>query len=371
MKRSVLLVIVLTLLIFPCASVSAKSIKDYRNQISELKAKKEKEQAKGEKVQKKINETKAKIDETTRKIVQARKDQEVTRKEIQQLDEDIKSKEQEMKDLVSFYQISDNDNFYLKFIFGADSFEDLIYRFSVAEQLTKANDDLVEELSDLVKKNEEKVKSLKAQESNLKVLNEDLSKQIDSLGSEKKKYTENALDVDEEIAELEKEIAFFKKRGCNETQNVLTCGTHSIPSSKGFILPLSHGYITSYYGGRIHPVYGVASYHSGIDIAAGTGTTVMASAGGIVVTASSSYGGFGKAVIIAHNVGGKTYSTLYGHMSRISVSQGDIVSRGEKVGEVGSTGVSTGPHLHFQAMYGSGYGTTFNPENLLRIPLSW
>lgn len=195
MKKSVLWIIVITILIFPCVNVSAKSIKDYRNQISELKAKKEKEQAKGEEVQKKINDTKARIDETTRKIVQARKEQEVTRKEIQQLDEDIKGKEQEMKDLVSFYQISDNDNFYLKFIFGADSFQDLIYRFSVAEQLTKANDDLVEELSDLVKKNEEKVKSLKAQEGNLKVLNEDKEELLrrDKLRAKENRMNERCL----------------------------------------------------------------------------------------------------------------------------------------------------------------------------------
>jgi len=369
-KLSILLIVVISLFVIPCSSVSAKSIKDYRAQIASLKEKKAKEQAKGKEVQDKIDQSKARIDETTRKIAQARKDQESTRKEIQELDESIKGKEQEIKDLLSFYQISDNDNFYLKFIFGADSFQDLIYRFSVAEQLTKANDDLVLEMNDLIKKNEQKVKDLKAQESSLNVLNDEIAKQIDSLGSEKKKYLGNALSVDEEIETLEQEIKHYKAEGCNETQNVLTCGKH-VPSAKGFILPLNHGYVTSYYGGRIHPVYGTASYHSGIDIAASTGTTVMASATGKVVRASQSFWGFGKAVIIAHNVGGKNYSTLYGHMSKITVREGDIVTRGKKIGEVGSTGVSTGPHLHFQAMYGTGYGSTFNPENLLRIPLSW
>lgn len=370
MKKIVILVITLMLVILPFVEVEAKSIRDYRNDIEELKKKKAKQEEKGAAVQEKIDATKNKINETTRKIVQARKDQEATRKEIQQLGKDIEAKDQEMKDLVSFYQISDNDNFYLKFIFGADSFEDFIYRFSVAEQLTEANDNLVDEMNALVKKNEEKVASLKTQEKNLNNLNNELSEQIDSLGSEKKKFTENSLSIDEEIEAKEKEIKFYKKEGCNETQNVLTCGKN-IPSSKGFIKPLSHGYITSYYGGRIHPVYGVASYHDGIDIAAGTGTTIMASSSGKVVVASQSYWGFGKAVIIAHNVNGKNYSTLYGHMSKVSVSAGDIVDRGDKIGEVGSTGVSTGPHLHFQAMYGTGYGRTFDPFDLVNFPLSW
>jgi len=171
-KLSILLIVVISLFVIPCSSVSAKSIKDFRAQIASLKEKKAKEQAKGKEVQDKIDQSKARIDETTRKIAQARKDQESTRKEIQELDESIKGKEQEIKDLLSFYQISDNDNFYLKFIFGADSFQDLIYRFSVAEQLTKANDDLVLEMNDLIKKNEQKVKDLKAQESSLNVLND-------------------------------------------------------------------------------------------------------------------------------------------------------------------------------------------------------
>lgn len=122
MKKIIILVITLMLVILPCVEVEAKSIKDYRNDIEELKKKKAKQEEKGEKVQEKIDATKNRINETTRKIVQARKDQETTRKEIQQLGKDIDAKDQEMKDLVSFYQISDNDNFYLKFIFGADSF---------------------------------------------------------------------------------------------------------------------------------------------------------------------------------------------------------------------------------------------------------
>lgn len=368
-----LFVICISLLFIP-GIVNAESIHDYRNKIKVIEAEKAESENKSAEVQKRIDSANAKINEITRQIVQARKDQDSTRQEISELDKKIDSKEKEIKDLVSFYQISDNDNFYLKFVFGADSFEDFIYRFSVAEQLTEANDKLVDEMNNLIKENEKKIKELKNQEKELVVLNGQMAEQVKLLGVKKKKIADESLDADEEIKALKDQIAFFKKEGCNETQDVTTCSINA-PSTSGFILPTPYGYVTSYYGGRIHPVYHVASYHDGVDIAASTGTTVMASGTGKVIysyaSSGSEYGGFGRTVLIAHNVNGKSYTTLYGHMSRVVVREGQIVQRGQKIGEVGSTGVSTGPHLHFQTMYGNGYGTTFDPMSLVNMPLSW
>lgn len=372
-KYKLLFIIVISIFIFP-VMVNAETIQDYRNKIKAIEAEKAENESKSAEVQERIEKAQARINEITRQIVQARKDQDSTREEIDQLDKDIEKKEQEIKDLMAFYQISDSENFYLKYIFGADSFEDFIYRFSVAEQLADANDKLVDEMNDLIKQNEEKIKELDAQQKELNNLNNQIQAQVKQLGSQKREYSENALDADEEIKALEDQIEFFKSEGCSETQDVTTCSVN-VPSSSGFILPTPYGYITSYYGGRIHPVYGVASYHDGIDIAASTGTTVMASSTGKVIYSYldnySEYGGFGIAVLIAHNVNGESYTTLYGHLSSASVKSGQIVQRGQKIGEVGSTGVSTGPHLHFQTMYGVGYGTTFDPMLLVNIPLSW
>ena len=372
-KYKVLFIIIISISIFPVV-VNAETIQDYRNKIKAIEAEKAENESKSAEVQERIEKAQARINEITRQIVQARKDQDSTREEIDQLDKDIEKKEQEIKDLMAFYQISDSENFYLKYIFGADSFEDFIYRFSVAEQLADANDKLVDEMNDLIKQNEEKIKELDEQQKELNNLNNQIQAQVKQLGSQKREYSENALDADEEIKALEDQIEFFKSEGCSETQDVTTCSVN-VPSSSGFILPTPYGYITSYYGGRIHPVYGVASYHDGIDIAASTGTTVMASSTGKVIYSYldnySEYGGFGIAVLIAHNVNGESYTTLYGHLSSASVKSGQIVQRGQKIGEVGSTGVSTGPHLHFQTMYGVGYGTTFDPMLLVNIPLSW
>jgi murein DD-endopeptidase MepM/ murein hydrolase activator NlpD len=116
----------------------------------------------------------------------------------------------------------------------------------------------------------------------------------------------------------------------------------SAASVQGFIMPLK-GKIGSGFGMRRHPVYGDTRMHTGTDIDGRTGDPVVAAKEGKVILASV-FGGYGNCVIIQN--GG--VSTLYGHLSSIDVSAGNTVNKGEFIGRVGSTGVSTGPHLHFE-----------------------
>jgi murein DD-endopeptidase MepM/ murein hydrolase activator NlpD len=104
------------------------------------------------------------------------------------------------------------------------------------------------------------------------------------------------------------------------------------------------GTITSPFGWRSNPFGGAPEFHPGLDIAAPTGTTVTAAAAGTVIVAQW-YGGYGNYILIDHGGG---YSTGYGHLSAIYVSDGQSVARGQAIGAVGSTGQSTGPHLHFE-----------------------
>jgi murein DD-endopeptidase MepM/ murein hydrolase activator NlpD len=104
------------------------------------------------------------------------------------------------------------------------------------------------------------------------------------------------------------------------------------------------GTITSPFGWRSNPFGGAPEFHQGLDIAAPSGTTVTAAAGGTVIMAQW-YGGYGNYILIDHGGG---YSTGYGHLSAIYVTTGQSVQRGQAIGAVGSTGQSTGPHLHFE-----------------------
>jgi murein DD-endopeptidase MepM/ murein hydrolase activator NlpD len=119
-----------------------------------------------------------------------------------------------------------------------------------------------------------------------------------------------------------------------------------------------HGRISGRYGYRIHPVWRRRMMHTGLDIAAHTGTPIRAALDGRV-TFVGWKGGYGRTVIIEHPNG---YETLYGHCSKILVSRGKTVKRGEEIAKVGSTGVTTGPHVHFEVKKN---GKRINPEKVL------
>jgi murein DD-endopeptidase MepM/ murein hydrolase activator NlpD len=120
-----------------------------------------------------------------------------------------------------------------------------------------------------------------------------------------------------------------------------------------------HGWISSYFGYRVHPILGTKRLHTGIDLAALSGSPIRAAAAGVVVIAAP-YGGYGNAVVIDHGGG---LATLYAHQSKIVVSKGQAVAKGDLIGYVGCTGLCTGPHLHFETREN---GTPVDPMKYLR-----
>ena len=108
--------------------------------------------------------------------------------------------------------------------------------------------------------------------------------------------------------------------------------------------PVKRGQVGSPFGFRIDPITGRSAMHTGLDFPADTGTPILAAAGGVVVV-QETHPAYGNMVEIDH---GNDLITRYAHSSRVLVKKGDIVKRGQKIAEVGSTGRSTGPHLHFE-----------------------
>ena len=124
-----------------------------------------------------------------------------------------------------------------------------------------------------------------------------------------------------------------------------TPSTESVATGS-FIWPVPGSkLVTSMYGNRMHPILGYERYHSGVDINGTPGMPIVASDGGTVILSSYDAGGYGNYIVISHG-NGKT--TLYAHMSAAAVSVGSVVTQGQTIGYVGSTGLSTGPHLHFE-----------------------
>jgi murein DD-endopeptidase MepM/ murein hydrolase activator NlpD len=124
-----------------------------------------------------------------------------------------------------------------------------------------------------------------------------------------------------------------------------------------FIRPVQ-GAITSAFGMRVHPITGVKQFHNGIDIRCVKGTPVKASASGVVIFAGWK-GGYGKLVVIRHS---NNYISIYGHNSAFKVKKGDRVKQGDIIALSGNTGLSTGPHLHFEIRK---YDTPLNPQRML------
>ena len=181
---------------------------------------------------------------------------------------------------------------------------------------------------------------------------DNLNTDIDSWEQQEDELEADAESLDDEVKRLQEEY--------DQQQRVKYSGGNA------FRWPTYNRYITSYFGYRTHPVYGTTKFHSGIDIGAGYGDTIMASCSGTVIYVTEPYEGcnkggtgYGNYCIIDH---GNGYSTLYGHARDIYVSEGQWVEAGQSIGEVGSTGTSTGAHLHFEVRI---WGETQNPLDYL------
>lgn len=166
-----------------------------------------------------------------------------------------------------------------------------------------------------------------------------------------------ANNIDGKLHEIEHRI--YKQSLSYDTLYTLARTQHhylqSIPSIPPVNLRLLHSRMSGF-GMRMHPIYKTMRMHTGVDMPAKIGTPIYATGDGRVVSAGW-FGGYGKAVIIDHGFG---YKTLYGHMSSLKVTRWQRVNRGQLIGLMGSTGVSTGPHLHYEVIKN---GKPVNPVN--------
>ena len=220
----------------------------------------------------------------------------------------------------------------------------------------------VAEAEALVKSLEADIEAFKAAYNETEAAKQELQREIDAkvaaLEAERRAAEEAARKAAEEAARRQAEQQSQQQQQQQSQQQTTTPPAPSYTSGTGSMIwpcPSCHT-ITSEFGWRIHPIYGTSKYHSGVDIGASYGATVIAADSGTVITAGW-VSGYGNCVVISH---GNGVSTLYGHMSSIAVSSGQSVSQGQTIGYVGSTGNSTGPHLHWEVTVN---GERQNPLN--------
>ncbi len=241
-------------------------------------------------------------------------------------------------------------NFYLSLIFGARSFSDLISRIDMIGEIMAYDKQTEEAYKDARDFALEVKAEYEATEAELTAKAEELQVEIDRLQAELQAAQEqiNALQksIDDQQAivdayandekNIQAQIDQMKEQ-LKKQNTVVAAGSYAWPCPSCYT-------ITSNYGYRYLELYGYTRLHAGTDIGAQYGAEVTAAAAGNVTIAT--YGsGYGNYVMIAHADGSVT---LYGHMSSLAVSAGQTVSQGDVIGYVGSTGNSTGPHLHFE-----------------------
>ncbi|MEM9903928.1 MAG: peptidoglycan DD-metalloendopeptidase family protein [Cyanobacteria bacterium P01_D01_bin.44] len=218
-------------------------------------------------------------------------------------------------------------------------------------------------LSDLKARSDELVRqqqSVEAQKNSIALLRQQLLAQRDQFSAQAQQQTQLIGRLQENRSALqaaEAQLAKDSESLGTLIRQKVAATTGGIVGTGQMIFPTA-GSITSRFGTRIHPVLGYRRFHAGVDFGASHGTTITAADSGQVIF-SGWYGGYGNAVIVDHG-GGLT--SLYGHASKLLVSEGQSVQQGQAIAKVGSTGLSTGPHLHFEVRRN---GSPVNPMEFL------
>lgn len=234
---------------------------------------------------------------------------------------------------------------YLEVLFSSKDLFDFSSRLEMVKRIADYDKQLVEDIkvlrASIIEHQEALAKSqmlLDSTKKNLEVKKEELM-----VATREKQDRMKDLSSQEE--EIKKQLEGLKKQSELFRQEILKLQSTGKYSGGALAWPLpGHTNITSPYGMRLHPTLKVRKMHTGIDLSAPSGTTIVAANSGTVISAGYN-AAYGKYIIIDHGGG---ISTLYGHQSKLCVSKGDKVTRGQKIGEVGTTGYSTGNHLHFE-----------------------
>ena len=237
---------------------------------------------------------------------------------------------------------------FLDVLLDSGSFSEFLTNLDVVKMIYSSDQEFLQELQkiyDEVERKKNEVETLQAELKDSKAVAQEQKKTIEAKKAEIAKSNEETEKmIDDLQAEADALTVKLQNTASNSETSKYTGGEMAWPT------PASH-IVTSPYGWRIHPIFGYSKFHTGIDIGAGYGSRIVAANAGTVISAGYN-GGYGYCVMIDHGGG---YVTLYAHCSSMAVGYGQKVKRGQTVAYVGSTGNSTGPHLHFEVRLNGNY----------------
>lgn len=378
MKKRVFTILTLIIFLSCFYSVILSNAATLDEQKQEVQEEKEKAESELEYVQGEISTSLIRIQELDDNITKAQNEINDLETQLQDLQIQVEIAEEEVakkqeqydenrqmleKRLAAMYEAGETT--YLQILFKSSSIIEFISNYYYLQEIAKSDIELLNSIQKEKEELETTQNQLNEQKADLKLLKVKQEQKYIAMQNNKTIQQSYIEQLSDDEKELQDKIAEYKAEE-QRIQNLIdfasgmgydgeyTGGLMAWPVAK------SGTYITSDYGIREHPVQGVIKQHTGIDIGnAGYGAPVIAAADGIVSYAGE-LGGYGKCVIINH---GNGISTLYGHGQAIHTEVGAEVKKGDLIMEVGSTGVSTGPHLHFEVRIN---GTAVDPKPYLQ-----
>lgn len=371
-KIKILYILIISLIIIPI-NANAKTLGQLKQEYDELERQYKSKADNITQNETQTEQAKTKIQSIYTEIAASETEIQNLNNDISKLNESILEKDNQVKELVKFFQVSEGESTYLEYIFKAKSITDFIYRVSVTEQLSTYNDKLIDEMNQMIIENNNNINKLHEKEDSLKNLQSQLQDQLVVLRSEREQLYSEYESIEDEIKNAKSILEYYTKAGCKDNQDVSNCATAQLPASTKFWRPLIKGHVTSEYGYRTHPIYGYTKFHSGIDVS-GYDYDVRSISDGkvaVVVNNGNYNGGMGNYIVVYHNVNGRNYTSVYMHLAATYVSQGDIVTKDTVIGKMGNTGASTAIHLHLTMYTGLLYresATMVNPRDYVNFP---
>ena len=294
--------------------------------------------------------------------------------QIEEIKKDIEKKDEQMKDIMSFVQVTNGDSNYLEYIFGATDFTDFIYRVSVAEQLGDYNEKLIEEYNKDVEELDKKQSELNTKQSELTTKQQQLAVLEAKLNEEIETITEGMMSKDEEYKTTISLINNLKKLNCDGNQTLTQCQNalndqrpDGIVVTGKTYMPLATGRVSSDYGNRS------GGFHTGVDFSDRTNNDSVypVAAGQVVKITYPAYSGAcGNHIVYVYHTG-LGFTTSYWHLTSVSVRVGQGVNPDTKLGTIGGPSYTdecaSGGHVHlnvFRGLHTTNSGR-LNPHNYI------